>query len=42
MDITGRPMRGFVMVKPEGVCSDEGLLEWVRAGVEFALSLPEK
>ncbi len=42
MDITGRPMRGFVMVRPEGVSSDEGLLEWPRAGVQFALSLPEK
>ena len=30
------------MVRPEGVSNDEGLLEWVRAGVEFALSLPEK
>ena len=42
MDVTGRPMRGFVMVRPEGLCSDEGLWEWVRAGIEFALSLPEK
>ena len=42
MDITGRPMRGFVMIGPEGVCSDEGLQEWVQAGIEFALSLPEK
>ena len=42
MDITGRPMRGFVIVRPEGLCSEEGLQEWVQEGLQFALSLPEK
>ena len=41
-DMTGRPMRGWVMVAPEGLESDAGLEGWVQRGVEFALSLPEK
>ena len=42
MDFTGRPMRGFVVVAPEGIASDERLDEWVRRGVQFATSLPPK
>ena len=41
-DITGRPMKGWVMVEPTGYESEEALREWVREGVEFALSLPPK
>jgi hypothetical protein len=41
-DITGRPMRGWVMVGPEGYESDEALEGWVRWGVEFAETLPAK
>jgi hypothetical protein len=41
-DMTGRPMRGWVMVAPAGFESDAGLQDWVQQGVEFALSLPEK
>ena len=42
MDFTGRPMRGFVVVASEGIASDERLNEWVRRGVQFAISLPPK
>jgi len=41
-DITGRPMKGWVMVSPGGHASDEDLAAWVRKGVNFALSLPPK
>ena len=41
-DITGRPMTGWVTVEPDGYESDEALIEWVRQGVDFALSLPPK
>ena len=41
-DMTGRPMRGWVMVAPASLESDAGLQDWVQRGVEFALSLPEK
>ena len=42
MDITGRPMKGFVVVEAEGIASDAGLEEWVGRGVGFALTLPPK
>ena len=42
MDMTGRPMKGFVVVQPEGLDKKEGLQDWVQQGVEFALSLPPK
>ncbi len=38
----GRPIKGWLLVDPEGVASAEALSAWVRAGVEFALSLPAK
>jgi hypothetical protein len=41
-DTTGRPMRGWVMVTPEGYAEDEDLAEWVAKGVGFAQSLPPK
>ena len=41
MDFTGRPMRGFVVVAPAGLESDD-LDRWVRRGVEFAETLPAK
>jgi hypothetical protein len=41
-DLTGRPMTGWVVVEPAGYESDEALAEWLRQGVDFALSLPPK
>jgi TfoX/Sxy family transcriptional regulator of competence genes len=41
-DITGRPMSGWVMVAPKGCEAASDLRNWVRQGVEFALSLPAK
>ena len=41
-DMTGRPMKGWVMVGPEGYEADADLEAWVQQGVEFALSLPPK
>ena len=41
-DMTGRAMKGWVMVTLEGCESDEALNAWVQAGVEFVLSLPAK
>ena len=41
-EFTGRPMKGFVVVGPEGVADDEALAEWVESGAEFASSLPSK
>jgi hypothetical protein len=41
-DMTGRPMRGWVVVTPDGLRSDAELGLWVDRGVELALSLPPK
>ena len=41
-DITGRPMKGWVMVGPDGYRSDDDLRSWVRQGVDFALTLTPK
>lgn len=41
-DFTGRPMKGWIYVDPEGCESEEDLTEWVLQGAEFALSLPAK
>jgi TfoX/Sxy family transcriptional regulator of competence genes len=40
-DMTGRKMRGWVLVDPEGL-DDEELAGWVDAGADFAASLPPK
>lgn len=41
-DITGRPMKGWLMVEPAGCKTKKQLSAWVKEGVEFALSLPSK
>jgi TfoX-like protein len=41
-DMTGRPMRGWIVVGAGAIASDEGLRDWVGRGVAFALSLPPK
>lgn len=41
-DITGKAMKGWLMVELGGVESDEDLQYWIDQGVEFARSLPSK
>ncbi len=41
-DLTGRPMRGWLLVGSDGVASDEQLRSWIGMGVNFAASLPAK
>jgi hypothetical protein len=41
-DITGRPMKGWVMIEPAGYGNDEDLANWVQSGIDFALTLPPK
>ena len=42
MDITGRPMRGWVLVDFAGLDPDAALGQWVTRGVDFAATLPAK
>jgi len=41
-DITGRPMRNWVLVGPEGVQDDEQLSAWIQRAVKFVGALPAK
>ncbi|UCC88354.1 MAG: TfoX/Sxy family protein [Anaerolineales bacterium] len=41
-DITGRVMKGWVMVDAAGYESDDKLRGWVQLGVDFSMSLPPK
>ena len=41
-DITGKPMKGWLMVEPDGCKTKKQLSVWVIEGVEFALTLSSK
>ena len=41
-DITGKPMKGWVMVEPDGLDDDEQLGQWIQRAVEFVSTLPKK
>jgi TfoX/Sxy family transcriptional regulator of competence genes len=41
-DMTGRPMKGWLLVEVEGVKTEKQLSTWVKEGVEFASTLPAK
>lgn len=42
MDFTGKPMKGFLYVGPEGVRTQKMLEKWVGRGVDYASDLPAK
>ena len=42
MDLTGRPLKGFVFVMPSGLRGRQALKAWVDQGVCHATSLPAK
>ena len=41
-DITGRPMKGWVLVGPEGVEEDHQLSEWIERALAFVGTLARK
>jgi hypothetical protein len=41
-DLTGKPMKGWLLVGPEGVKTVKQLGRWIQEGVEFASTLPAK
>ena len=41
-DITGRPMKGWVLVEPEGVEGDDQLKGWIQRAMKFVGRLPKK
>ncbi len=41
-DLTGRPMKGWILVKPKGLVTDTALAKWIVTATQFAGSLPPK
>ena len=41
-NITGKPMKGWVMISPDYVETDDQLLDMLKLGVNFAETLPSK
>ena len=41
-DMTGRPMKGWLLVAPDGHAEDDDLRRWVDRGLAHAGSLPPK
>ncbi len=41
-DLTGKPMKGFILVSSKAYRSDEALQDWVAVGVKCARALPAK
>ena len=41
-DITGKPMKGWVMVESEGVEDDGQLQDWIERALKFVRTLPRK
>jgi hypothetical protein len=41
-DITGKPMKGWIMVKPVGIEDDAEVKKWVQRAMVFVKTLPKK
>ncbi|MDA0660083.1 MAG: TfoX/Sxy family protein [Planctomycetota bacterium] len=41
-DLTGRAMKGWVMVEPDGMESDRQLTDWIDRATSFVKTLPPK
>lgn len=42
MDFTGRPMKGYVYVAKAGLRTEAALSGWIKRGLDFVATLPEK
>jgi hypothetical protein len=41
-DLSGRPMKGWILVEPSGLAGEPALAKWLRVGTKYAASLPKK
>ena len=41
-DLTGRPMKGWLLVEADGYITEKQLSAWIKEGIEFASTLPPK
>ena len=42
MDLTGRPMKGWIIVGQDGIDSDQQLTRWIDLSLTFVRTLPAK
>ncbi|KPJ87212.1 MAG: hypothetical protein AMS17_09180 [Spirochaetes bacterium DG_61] len=42
MDITGKPIKGWVMVQKQGIVNDEELAAWLERAKKYTRTLPPK
>jgi TfoX/Sxy family transcriptional regulator of competence genes len=41
-DVTGRPMKGWILVEPDGMETDHQLTHWIEKSLEFVATLLKK
>ena len=41
-DLSGRPMKGWILVQPEGLTTQAALAKWIQVGLKYSSSLPAK
>ena len=41
-DLSGRPMKGWILVEPAGLADEPALAKWLRFATNFSASLPKK
>lgn len=41
-DLTGRPMKGWILVGPKGIATDAQLKKWISIAAKYAGALPHK
>src|ERR1051326_2221599 len=41
-DITGRPMKGWILVDKAGVADDKALRAWIERALKYVAALPKK
>lgn len=42
MDFTGKPLKDFIYVMPEGIKRKYNLQRWIETGLSFTKTLPKK
>ena len=41
-DLTGKPMKGWLLIEADGFRTEKQLNTWIKEGIEFASTLPPK
>lgn len=42
MDLTGKPMRGWMQIEPPGIETDRAITDWIDLAIDFVSTLPKK